>query len=181
MPRPSSTFISLLTPEDLVHRARAGDSVGIGGLYDRYAGALFRTAYRVSGSRADAEDVVHDVFVGLPETLKRYEDRGHLGAWLTRVVVRVALMRDRADRRRCVAPLDDVLGLAASDRTDAGLDLTELQQAVMALPESMRTVFVLKQVEGYSHDEIGALLGISSGASRVRLTRAIETLRRSLR
>lgn len=181
MPRPSSTYISPLTPEDLVHLAREGDPVGIGELYDRYADALFRTAYRVSGSRADAEDVVHDVFVGLPDALRRYEDRGQLGSWLTRVVVRLALMRARTDRRRCVAPLDDALGLAASDRTDAGLDLTELQQAVMALPEGMRTVFVLKQVEGYSHDEIGALLGISSGASRVRLNRALGTLRRSLR
>lgn len=181
MPRQSLARSAPLTPHDLVRRARAGDSVGIGGIYDVYADALFKTAYRISGSRSDAEDVVHDLFVGLPDALKRYDDRGHLGAWLTRIVVRIALMRARADRRRRVVALDNALGLAVPDRADANLNLTELQHAVMTLPEGLRIVFVLKEVEGYSHEEIAALLSISVGASRVRLTRAIKILRRALR
>jgi len=169
------------TPHELIRRARASDSVGIGGIYDLYADALFRTAYRISGSRSDAEDIVHDLFVGLPDALKRYDDRGQLGAWLARIVVRMALMRARADRRQRVITLDAAFGLAARDASDADLNLTEVHQAVMALPKGLRAVFMLKQVEGYSHEEIAALLSISTGASRVRLTRAVKILRGSLR
>ncbi|MDQ2891037.1 MAG: RNA polymerase sigma factor [Gemmatimonadota bacterium] len=166
---------------ELVDRARAGESAAIGCLYDTYADALFRTAYRMTGSRSDAEDAVHDLFVGLPGALRRYVEHGQLGAWLNRVVVRLALARMRSDRRQHAAPLDEAYAVISTDVGDAGAELTELQQAVMALPDGLRAVLLLKQVEGYSHDEIGAMLRISTGASRVRLTRAIEMLRRSLR
>jgi DNA-directed RNA polymerase specialized sigma24 family protein len=78
-------------PADLVHRARLGDSEALGALYDAFGAGLYRLAYRLTGSREDAEDTVHDVFVGLPEALDRYEERGRLGAWLRRVTARVAL------------------------------------------------------------------------------------------
>ncbi len=132
------------------------------------------------GSRADAEDVVHDLFVGLPEALRRYEDRGRLDQWLTRIIIRLSLMHLRNERRRRSTPLMDMPQLAGTERSDARLELTELEQAVMALPTGLRAVFVLRQVEGYSYEEIAALLDISVGASRVRLTRAIERLRRTL-
>jgi RNA polymerase sigma-70 factor, ECF subfamily len=177
----SFAFRVPLTSEELIQRVSTGDPAGLGALYDEYAAALFRTAYRICGSRDDAEDVVHDLFVGLPEALRRYDERGSLGAWLTRIAVRLALMRARAERRRHITSLDDAIELTAPDRSDTAAELTELQQAVMALPDTLRAVFVLKQVEGYSHDEIGALLEISAGASRVRLARALEILRRSLR
>ena len=178
---PPAIIARPLTLDELVRRATAGDPAGIGGLYDRYAATLFRTAYRVSGSKADAEDVVHDLFVGLPEALTRYEERGSLGAWLTRVTVRLALMRARSDRRRRSVPIVEALEVTTTLRTDADLELSELQRAVLDLPHGLRAVFMLRQVEGYSHEEIGALLGISAGASRVRLTRALGILRRSLR
>jgi len=181
MHSPPATIARPLTLDELVRRARTGDAVGVGGLYDRYAAALFRTAFRLSGSKADAEDVVHDLFVGLPEALTRYEERGSLVAWLTRITVRLALMRARSDRRRRSVPIVEALEVTAAGRTDAGVELAELQRALLDLPLSLRTVFTLRQVEGYSHEEIGALLGISAGASRVRLTRALGILRRSLR
>jgi RNA polymerase sigma factor (sigma-70 family) len=177
---PLATTITLPTLDEVVRSARAGEATAIGALYDRYAVAVFRTAYRISGSAADAEDIVHDIFVGLPEALKRYEERGNLGAWLTRVTVRYALMRARSDRRRGLLPLEDAVALASAERTDLRVEVSELQHGVMSLPDGLRIVFMLKQVEGYSHHEIGAMLGISAGASRVRLSRALEVLRRSL-
>ena len=170
-----------LTLDELIRRARLGDAVGIGGLYDRYVAELYRAAFRVTASRADAEDVVHDLFVGLPHALARYQDQGHLDAWLRRMTIRLALMRLRGERRRHLAPATEACEVAASGRTDARVELSELQQTVLALPDGLRVVLVLKQVHGYSHDEIGGMLGISAGASRVRLSRALETLRRSLR
>jgi RNA polymerase sigma factor (sigma-70 family) len=72
--------------------------------------ALFRLAYRLVGAREDAEDVVHDVFVGLPEALGRYEERGSFGGWLKRVTARVALMRLRSGKRRREVGLDSAAG-----------------------------------------------------------------------
>src|SRR5213592_1845061 len=65
---------------DLVGGVRDGDPAALGLLYDAFGAGLFRLAYRLTGTREDAEDVVHDVFVGLPEALTRYEERGRLGA-----------------------------------------------------------------------------------------------------
>src|SRR5919108_165135 len=79
---------------------RAGYTHALGELYRLYGPALFKVAYRLTDSREDAEDVVHDVFLGLPEALERYEERGRLGAWLRRLTARVALMKLRKRRRQ---------------------------------------------------------------------------------
>ena len=146
-------------------------------LYRQQGGALFRLAYRLTGSKEDPEDVVHDVFVGLPEALERYEDRGRLDAWLRRITARVALMKLRGRKRRAEVHLEGGIAEAAGG-PDA--DMIALQAAVTALPEGLRHVLVLKEVEGYSHREIGDMLGISAIASRVRLARAMRRLRKTL-
>src|SRR5262247_2942893 len=145
-------------------------------LYRLHGRALFRLAYRLTGTKEDAEDVVHDVFVGLPEALKGYEERGRLDAWLRRVTARVALMRLRSRRRRQVIRLEHVDLPAPS-----GEPPIDLQAAVDALPINLRSVLVLKEIEGYSHTEIADMLGISAVTSRVRLFRALRKLRRILR
>src|SRR5215813_2372677 len=78
------------------------DADTIAELYRRHADALLAVAYRLLLSRADAEDVVHDLFVGLPEALQKYEERGRMESWLKRIVVRLALSRLRFKRR--IAP-----------------------------------------------------------------------------
>jgi RNA polymerase sigma-70 factor (ECF subfamily) len=155
-----------------VDAIRAGSPDALAALYREHGHALYRLAYRLVGTREDAEDVVHDVFVGLPEALGRYQERGSFAGWLQRVTARVALMR----RRREVA-LDATL--ATADRP-AAVEGVTLQAAIDALPDRLRCVLVLKEVEGYSHAEVGALLGISAGASRVRLNRAMRRLRKTM-
>ena len=171
--RPSNASLA-----DIVDQARKGDAHALSVLYYTYSRQLFRLAYRLIGSREDAEDVVHDVFVGLPEALARYEERGRLDVWLRRVTVRVALMRQRSRDRRGEASLYSAGEIPAA--SGVTLEQLELQAAVNALPLSLRTVLVLKEMEGYSHAEIATLLGISAVTSRVRLYRAIRTVRRQL-
>jgi len=142
-----------------------------------HGAALFRLAYRLVGAREDAEDVVHDVFVGLPGALRRYEERGSFAAWLKRVTARVALMRLRSGKRRREVALDNAAGQVQPPSTSGG---DGLAAAVDTLPDHLRAVLVLKEIEGYAHAEIALLLGISEGASRVRLTRALERLRNEL-
>lgn len=163
------------TDAELAVAVRDGDAEALGEMYRRYAQPLMAVAYRLLMSREEAEDVLHDVFVGLPRALRRYDERGRIEPWLKRVTTRVALSRLRNERH--MQPIDPVL-------TDAGRrspeEAIELEDAVAALPPSLRAVLVLKEVEGFSHAEIAGLLGISKGASQVRLHRAIAKLREQM-
>jgi RNA polymerase sigma-70 factor (ECF subfamily) len=159
--------------DELASSAASGDVAALGALYDRYAPALMAVAYRLLMSRSDAEDVLHDVFVGLPEALRRYEERGALASWLKRVTVRVALSRMRREEARDAITLDAALAAPSRD-VAASIDL---EVAVASLPSSLRTVLLLKEVEGYSHAEIAEVVGISVAASKVRLHRALRALR----
>ncbi|MCA0374557.1 MAG: sigma-70 family RNA polymerase sigma factor [Gemmatimonadetes bacterium] len=167
---------SIDTADPLVARVTAGDGEALGVLYDRYAARLLRVAWRLVGTREDAEDVLHDLFVGLPEALRRYHDRGRLEGWLVQCTARVALMRLRARRRRPERALTDADDGIAASRPDLAPELRELEARIARLPDPLRAVFVLRQIEGCTHDEIAATLGISVGNSRVRLSRAFAAL-----
>ncbi|HXT16644.1 MAG TPA: sigma-70 family RNA polymerase sigma factor [Gemmatimonadaceae bacterium] len=165
------------SPADLVARARTGDPDALTALYATFGDSLMALAFRLTASRADAEDVLHDVFLGLPEALRRYEERGSLESWLKRITARVALSRLRARTRQGEIDLPDDLPLGEPSAPDRLADFVAVREAIETLPHSLRTVVVLRELEGYSHSEIAELLGISTNASEVRLHRAIRALR----
>jgi RNA polymerase sigma-70 factor (ECF subfamily) len=169
-------------PDDsiLVATIRAGDPAGLGALYDRYASAMLRVAWRLCASMSDAEDVVHDVFVRLPELLQRYEHRTSLKGWLLTVTARAALMHLRRTTRRREDSLDSARHHLAPDASHASADQHDIERQVAQLPGTLRAVVVLRLIEGFTHDEIAALLGITVGASRVRLSRALDLLRTTM-
>jgi len=162
-----------LSDAAVVALVSSGDRAALGLMYDRYATMLLGVAFRLLLSTAEAEDVVHDVFVGLPEALRRYEERGALVGWLKRVTVRVALSRLRGNDVHGVSTLEQSVGAPMRDH-DAAIDL---ETAVAALAPGLRAVLMLKEVEGFSHAEIAEMIGISVAASKVRLHRALRALR----
>lgn len=161
----------------LVADAARGSPDALAALYSRYAKQLLAVAYRLLQTRQDAEDVVHDVFVGLPEALRRYEERGSLGAWLRTITARVALMRLRELSTRPLVELDEASLHASTSAPDTALTI---EQALRALSPNLRAVLVLKEIEGFTHAEIAAMLDISVGASEVRLHRALLAMRAQL-
>jgi RNA polymerase sigma-70 factor, ECF subfamily len=164
-------------PTQIVGQARLGEPEAIGALYARFAPALMRLAHGILNSTQDSEDVLHDVFLGLPEALRHYQEQASLESWLKRITARVALTRLRTDRRRREVGLEHgVTALAAIQPSDAAF----VERAIAELPDALRVVFALKSVEGYTHAEIATLLGISVGASEIRLHRAIKLLRTRL-
>ena len=167
-----------VSDEYLVARVREGDSSALAEVYARYSRQLMRLAFRITGSAQDAEDALHDVFVGLPEALRKYNEQGHLESWLKRVTARVALSSLRAGRNAHEIPIDQTA--LSSDRADSVAETAPIQKAIDALPGPLRLVFVLKVMEGYSHQDISTMLGITRGNSEVRLHRAIAILRRAL-
>ena len=164
---------------DLIPRIRRGDPAALTAVYRAFGGELLALARRLTGSESDAEDVLHDLIVGLPDAMRNYDERGKFRAWLKQVVVRMCLMRLRAERRRRETGLDEV-GQLASRTVSAG-DLNDaIELALRELSPAIRAVVVLRFIEGLSHREIADTLGISINASEARLSRGIVALRRRL-
>lgn len=161
-----------LTAAELIAALRRGNPDALGVVYQTHAPALLLVARRLLGDAAEAEDVVQDAFVALPEALGRYEERGQFGGWLRTVVVRLALMRLRQGRRLAAAPLERM----AARGPDAEGPIT-LAALLARLPEEQRTVVVLRTIEGYAAAEVAELLGIRRNTVDVRLHRALARLR----
>jgi RNA polymerase sigma-70 factor (ECF subfamily) len=160
-----------------ITEARMGSPEAVGRIYSAHAEALMRVAFRLTGSHAEAEDIVQDVFVGLPEALRRYTEQGQFAAWLKRITVRYALMRLRKIETWAETPIE-FEGSPHVTQPDISLR-TSIADALAGLSQPLRTVLVL-HLEGFSHTEIGNLLGIRPGTSEVRLFRARARLRASL-
>jgi RNA polymerase sigma factor (sigma-70 family) len=172
LPRESSPF----DERALIEAVAAGSHDALAKLFHLYADQVHRVAYRLTISADDADDVVQDVFIGLPEALTSFDGRGDLGAWLRRVAVRTTLMRMRSGRRRAATAVHAMAG-SESAMSNFVLDRIAIATALAALPNDLRVVFVLSDIEGFSHAEIAQTLGIRTGTSEVRLHRARRRLR----
>ena len=167
---------------DVVNRAVAGDDVARRELFEVHVDRVFGLAYRMIGDTPAAEDVTQEIFARAFDRLHQFRGDAPFGAWLHRVAVSTilnALRKNTAIRTR-EASLEEAR-YAAAPSASLEPDLRDrVRAALRALPAALRMVVIMFDIEGYSHDEIAESLGITSGASRVRLSRARETLRASL-
>ena len=145
-------------------------------LYRAHTPALYALALRLTGGdRAEAEDLVQETWVRALTGLRTFRAQSALRSWLCGVLVNVRRGRIRADWR--VVDVPDVEPIAMSPRHDDAIDI---ERAIAALPEGARDVYVLHDVQGYTHREIAELLGIVEGTSKSQLNRARSLLRISL-
>lgn len=165
----------------LQSRLRRGEAEALREVYERYSDDVYRLALRVTASSADAYDVTHDVFVGLPEAVERYDPGRPFGGWIKGVAVRTALMRIRSDRRRREVSIRPLRRLGVRPDAARTVDRLTLERGIEQLPAELRTAFVLREVEGMSYREISEVLGISDNLVSVRLHRARARLRDLLR
>lgn len=156
---------------------------------------LFRAAWSVLNNRAEAEEAVQAAYLSAFANIGAFEGRSTLSTWLTRIVLNEALGRRRAEQRRRrhleregVAMLDDyrealMRGSAVED-PDATLAREQirklLEQAVAGLPETFRSVFVLRDIEGLSGEETAELLGLPVATVKTRLHRSRRRLQETL-
>ena len=146
-----------------------------GALARQYAPAVYRLAYARTGSRADAEDVMQEVFLRLVKAGPDFDSEEHAKAWLLRVASNCANDLFRLPWRRREEPLDE--NLSAPERPEEG----SVTQAVLSLPARYRIPIHLYYYEGYSVAEIARILGRSEGTVKSRLFRARDLLRNQLR
>lgn len=159
----------------LIRRFLAGDEAAFRSLYRRHAPRLRMTIVRLLGSRRDdADDVVQEAWVAACRALHRFRGESRFSTWLAAIAIRAA--RRRLDWRLDAIELDDALA-APGTPPGQGMDLA---RALESLSDGYRSVVVLHDVEGYTHEEIAALLGIAVGTSRSTLTRGRRMLRRLL-
>jgi RNA polymerase sigma-70 factor (ECF subfamily) len=188
-----------LTDEVLVERVRSKDVAAFEELLGRYENKLYRLAMRFVRNENDAQEILQDAFLSAWRNLSGFEGRAQFGSWMYRVTVNAALMFLRARSRHPEVMLDDVepaiLHKAAeqsvhgssedwSQRPDEQLQSEELrrhiQEAADALPEGLRTVFLVRDVEGMSTEQTAELLGLSLPAVKTRLHRARLAMREAI-
>jgi len=171
----------------LLRRAAGGDGQAFSDLVERHAKSMYRLAYMLLGSNADAEDVLQETWTGVYKSLKRFEGRSTVRTWLTRILTtQVALWRRK--RRGGVISLDDAPTAeddalpreerSASRQSDWQADL---EVALARLSLDHREVIVLREIEGFSYDEIAESLRVPRGTVESRLHRARGELRKHLK
>jgi len=147
-------------------------------LYEQYKRAMYTLAWRITNDWGLAAEVLQDAFLLVFHHIEDFQGRSTLGAWIKTIVVRTAIRKARYRP----AAFEELDFRQEGETIDWGhpLDMEYLEQAIQALPEGYRTVFVLAEVEGFSHKEIGSLLNISEGTSKSQLFYAKKRLRERL-
>ncbi len=180
--------------DELIARLRAGDQAAYAQLVEEHAGKIYRLALRLMGNEADAEDVLQETFLSAFRSIDRFEARSSLSTWLYRIASNAALMRlrrkepeqvsvdepvERDDGELIPRQLFDFCCLPEEDllREEAR---AEMQRAVDELPPSLRSVFILRDIEGLSTEETAEALDLSVSAVKSRLMRARLKLRERL-
>jgi RNA polymerase sigma-70 factor (ECF subfamily) len=172
-----------MNERQLVARVLQGDAIAERELYDTHVDRVFRLVFRLSGDHEIAQECTQETFIRAFERLSTFRGEAAIGTWLHSIAVSVTLNALRRVRRQEGRETDLEETVSTTDGFSAAEpDLKErLRSAVSALPNGYRTVFVMHDVEGYTHEEIGAALGISSGTSKAQLFRARGKLRRALK
>ncbi len=166
----------------LIARIETGDAAAERALYDLHVDTVFRLAYRMTGDEAMAEEMTQDTFLRAFDRLSDWRGEAPFGAWLRAVTVSVVLngLRRAKPRRERETLVDDTARLAASVPAE-DLDLRRvLGEAVDTLPEHHRLVFVMHEMEGYTHQEIARAMGTRVGTAKAHLSRARARLREIL-
>lgn len=163
--------------------ARTGDARAFDVLYRRHTSRLYSTACRLTHDADVAADLVHDAWVGAVESLLTFERRSSFRTWITGILINRHREHERATRRE-VGRSDDAVELAdavsAAPLDRAGIDRLDLEAAIAALPPGFRQVLVLHDIEGFTHEEIAAALGLAPGTSKSQLARARQRVREML-
>lgn len=169
------------TDSELMSQVRQGDVGKLGILFERHHRRLFSFFYRLSGRRETAEDLVQDVFVRMLRYRESFRDRGELTAWMFALARNVAA--DQLSRHRLELPEEASPGepvdeappvLERLERADAS---ARLHAALASLPLAKREVLVLSRFGQLKYEQIAGLLGVSVGAVKVRVHRALKELR----
>ena len=168
--------------EELIERCKTGDREAHYKLYRQYSRAMYNVGFRITGNADDADDVLQEAFISAFRNLDHYRGDASFGAWLKRIVVNKAI---NALQKRKHEPLPDDDRWDVPEPAEAGeyreeLTIDRVKKAIEELPDGYRAVLSLYLLEGYDHQEIAGIMGISESTSKSQLNRAKGKLREKL-
>ncbi|WP_419861632.1 RNA polymerase sigma factor [Candidatus Palauibacter sp.] len=171
-----------MTEPQLIQRLRDGDEDAARALYDAHVDRVFRICYRFAGEDHLAQDFTQETFVRAFTKIDTFRGEAAFGTWLGSIATTVSLNGLRKVKRfrsRETALHEDLRSTGGLNRLEPDVK-DRLHRAIDELPAGYRTVFLLHDLEGYTHEEIGAMLGIKAGTSKSQLFRARSRLREKL-
>ena len=169
---------------DLIARCQAGDVDAFEALYRQHAARLYTLACRMAGSAEDGEDLLQEIFLQVYRKLGSFKGDSAVGTWLYRLALNHCLdyVRSRqAKMSKLTETLDADTSFEPTARRETPIARLDLERAIEHLPEGCREAFVLHDVEGFDHKEVGKLLGIAEGTSKSQVFKARMKLRSFLR
>lgn len=175
------------TDFDLAQKSAAGDMSAFETLYHRHFRRIYAVCLRMLGNPTEAEDLTQETFINLHRKISSFRGESAFTTWLHRMAVNQVLMYFRRKKSRPEftttegeTPVQIVQGTANPNAMPV-IDRISLENAITKLPPGYRNIFVLHDVEGYEHKEIGEMLGISEGTSKSQLHKARLKLRELIR
>jgi len=166
--------------EDLVARCQAGDVEAFETIYRQHASRLYTLACRMAGSPEDGEDLLQEIFLQAYRKLGSFKGDATLGTWLYRLALNHCLdyvRSRRAKMNKLTSAIEGEIACEPAARRETPITRLDLERAVERLPEGCREAFVLHDVEGFDHKEVGRLLGIAEGTSKSQVFKARMKLR----
>lgn len=174
------------TDAEWIEACKRGERLAQRWLYEKFAGKMFYVCMRYLGNADEAQDTLHDAFIKVFAHITRFRGDAALETWLTRVMVNTSINSIRKQARRGIKKdFDDVKLADESDATGlldapAGLSAQDVLAMITELPIGYRTVLSMYALDGYSHQEIAAELGISEGTSKSQLAKARKMLKQRI-
>jgi RNA polymerase sigma-70 factor (ECF subfamily) len=170
-----------MSDHELIESARGGDAAAMRLLYDRHASRVYAVTRRLINDDALAEDCAQETWMRALRALDTFRGGSAFSTWLHRIAINTALAVRRTTRKRTEreASLEDSSLPIAQERSP--LLRVRLEHALGSLPDRMRQILVLHDIEGFTHQQIGEMLGIEAGTSKSQLFRARAKMREKLR
>lgn len=170
-----------MTEQELVQQARVGNEGAMRALYRRYAPRVYAVVRRIAGEDALADDWSQEAWIRAFRALPSFRGDASFSTWLHRVAVNSALQGKRSRKRHDTRETSLPVVVAGEAEADPTMLRIALERAMERLPDGMRRILVLHDVEGFTHEEIGDMLGIASGTSKSQLSKARAKMRLMLR
>ncbi|MEA3443176.1 MAG: RNA polymerase sigma factor [Bacteroidota bacterium] len=172
-------MVFLNNPDELmlVEACLRNDRKAQKALYEKYKDAMYTLVYRVLGNFDDAADALQEGFIQVFMSLENYQAKSNLGAWIRTIIVRAAYKKLKPEIAFREIELFESAELFYWDDNLSG---EEMERAILNLSPGYRLVFTLIEVEGYSHNEVAEMLGITSGTSKSQLFYAKKKLQQEL-
>ncbi|MBX7126701.1 MAG: sigma-70 family RNA polymerase sigma factor [Cyclobacteriaceae bacterium] len=167
----------MLSDEELVRHCLSGERAAQKQLYDRFCRKMMAISLRYASTSAEAEDIVMEGFMSVFNNLKQFQFKSRLETWITRIMINAALNKQR--RKMYLMPVVDVQDVVIGEEESvslSGFHYNELLKIIQSLPDGCRIIFNLFAIEGYSHNEISEMLGVSVGTSKSQYNRARKLL-----